>query len=178
MADHDDRDDRERVPVDAELRRCEHCVAVGAEAVERDVAEVEQPRIADDDVQAEREQHVQQRVEADADDIAVVRERRQQRCGDPEREVEHRPRHALELTAHVAGDALAAIAAPFDGSDPFVDADPRRLPLGGIGHGRRVGAAGHQTFCTAARPSTPLGLMTMTTISTANTIASLNVEEM
>ena len=69
--DDDDRDDRERVPVQPELRRGEHRVAVRAEAVEGDVAEVEQPGVADDDVQPEREQHVEQRVEADADDVVV-----------------------------------------------------------------------------------------------------------
>ena len=51
--------------MDAELVRGEQRVDVRAEAEERDVAEVEQARPADDDVQAEREQREDERVEAD-----------------------------------------------------------------------------------------------------------------
>ena len=83
--DDDDRDDEQRVPVQAEMRRGEHRVAERAEAVERDVAEIEQPRVADGDVQPEREQHVEQRVEADADDVPVAREDREKRRSDAER---------------------------------------------------------------------------------------------
>ena len=48
-----------------ELRRREQAQHVGADGVEGDVAEVEQAGVADDDVQAERQQHVEQR---DVDD--------------------------------------------------------------------------------------------------------------
>ena len=46
---------------------------VGADRVERDVAEVEQAGEADDDVEAEREQHVQQREVGDAHPAATKR---------------------------------------------------------------------------------------------------------
>ena len=41
-----------------EVRRREPGGAVGADGEERDVAEIEQPRVADDHVQAERHHHV------------------------------------------------------------------------------------------------------------------------
>ncbi len=157
-----------------ELRRGEHRVPVRAEAVERDVAEVEQAGIADDDVQAEGEQHVEQRVEADADDVAVARQRRQKRGRDAEDEIERRPRDALELR-HEPVPLDAALV----GRDPLVDADLRHLRLVGA---RRDGgdlfAAVHQTFCTAARPSSPLGRTISTTMRIAKTTADSNVDEM
>src|SRR5205807_1864130 len=48
-------------------------VRVRADAEERDVAEVEQARPADDDVETEREEGVVERVEADALVVAVAR---------------------------------------------------------------------------------------------------------
>ena len=71
--------------------RTEHRVDVRAEAEEGDVAEVEQPGAADDDVQPEREQHVDQRVEADPQDVVVAVDERQQRGGDDD-QAEARPR--------------------------------------------------------------------------------------
>jgi hypothetical protein len=49
-----------------ELRRGEQAQHVGTDGVERDVAEIEQTGVTDDDVQAEREQHVEQRDVDDA----------------------------------------------------------------------------------------------------------------
>ena len=61
----DRQDDPER-QVQAEVRRREQRVDVGADGVERDVAEVEQAGEADDDVEAERQQHVEHREVEDA----------------------------------------------------------------------------------------------------------------
>ena len=49
-----------------EVRRAEQRVEVGADREERDVAQVEQARVAHHDVQPEREQHVEQRDVGDA----------------------------------------------------------------------------------------------------------------
>ena len=118
-----DRHDDQRVPVQAELRRREHRVHVRAEAEERDVAEVEQSRVADDDVQAEAEQHVEHRVEADADDVAVGGERGQQRRRDPERGIERRPRRSPDLALEPAEHARQLLVPLLVRRDPVVDAD-------------------------------------------------------
>ena len=54
-------------------------VAVGADAVERDKAEIEQTAPPDDDVQPEREQHVDGDVECDPPHVAAVGDDRNQR---------------------------------------------------------------------------------------------------
>ena len=165
--------------MDAELRRREHRERVGADPVEGDIAEVEEPGEADDDVQPQREQHVEQGVEADADDVLVRRHGRQQSGDDGEGREERRLRDAVELTLKAR-----AFCPAFGRRDPFVDADPRPVELvrdvrnpgdAGLGDQRVVG---HQTFCTAARPSSPLGRAIMTTIRMQNTTASENVVEM
>ena len=61
----DRQDDPER-QVQIEVRAREQRVHVRAYRVERDVAEVEQPGEADDDVEAERQEHVQDREVRDA----------------------------------------------------------------------------------------------------------------
>ena len=179
VADHRDRDDEQRVPVQAEMRRREHRVDVRAEAEERDVAEIQEPGVADDDVQAETEHHVQHRVEADADDVAVAREHRKQRGGDPERCVERRPRRPPDLALDPAEDARQLLVPLLVGRDPVVDADANaRLAL--VGTPRDVGdflSAVHQTFCTAARPRSPLGRMSMTPMRIANTIACWKTDD-
>src|SRR5206468_5473895 len=55
----------------SELLGREEGVGIRAEAEEGDVAEIEQSRPADDDVQPDREQRVDQRVDADAEVVAV-----------------------------------------------------------------------------------------------------------
>ena len=109
--------------MEAELRGREHRVPVCAEAVERDVAEVEQAGVAHGDVQPKREQHVQQRVEADLDDVAVRRHHRDEPGCDCEREIERGWRHAFELALDQAGEPAALHVALLVGRDPFVDAD-------------------------------------------------------
>ncbi len=157
----------------------EHRVDVRAEAEEGDVAEVEKPRVADDDVEAEAEHHVQHRVEADADDVAVAREHRQQRSGDPERCVERRPRRPSDLALDAAEDARQLLVPLLVRRDPVVDADAdARLALVGAPRDvRDLVSAVHQTFCTAARPRSPLGRMSMTPMRIANTIACWKTDD-
>ena len=77
--DHNHGDSRLGLPVVAELRRRQDRVHVGTAAEEGDVAEVEQPRKADDDVQAEREQRVDQREEAIPEQVPFARHQREER---------------------------------------------------------------------------------------------------
>ena len=71
--DYDDQRDRDdRRQVDAVMVRVEQRVGVRAHPVEGDVAEIEQPAPADDDVEPEREQHVEDRVERHPAHIAAV----------------------------------------------------------------------------------------------------------
>src|SRR2546426_325331 len=67
------------LPVDAVVTRREQGIRVGAEAVEGDVAEVEQPREADDDVEAERQDRIEQRVQPVGEQISLVHPERQRR---------------------------------------------------------------------------------------------------
>ena len=58
-------------PVEVELVGAQVRVGVGAEAVEHEVAEIEQPAPADDDVQAEGQHHEEHRVEGDPPPVPV-----------------------------------------------------------------------------------------------------------
>ena len=160
--DHDQRDHDDRGQVDSELLGAEQRVGVRADAVERDVAEVEQAAPADDDVEAEREQHVEHGLERDALDVARAGEDGQQREGRAE---EHEPapprhpQHALLDLAHPPGAPRAALAVA---RDPLVLAD--RGPGGLRGLGGRLGGLAH-TFLIPACPSRPLGRKIMNAIS-------------
>ena len=157
-----------------------HRVEVRSEAVERDVPEIEEPRETDDDAQAEREQHVEQRVEADANDVAVARDERQQRSDECEREVERRPWRAHEFVAEAPGEPLAALTAVVVARDPRIDPDlrdQRPALVRTVGDRRDVVAARHQTFCSVGWPSSPLGRTSITAMRSANTIACWNVDE-
>ena len=92
----------------------------------------------------------------------------------PKREIERGPRHALELELHAPEHARAALAPLVVRRDPLVDADCGR-PSGSVPGD--VAVAVHQTFCTAARPSRPLGRTSITAIRIAKTIACWNVDE-
>jgi hypothetical protein len=105
------------------LRGREPCVAVGADPVERDVAEVEEPGEADSDVQPQREQRVDEGDRPDADDVVVRRHRRDE-GGDPEEEQEECPTgEAVELALHAAGEPAIGLRPLVRAGDPLVDAD-------------------------------------------------------
>ena len=57
--------------MDPELVRVEEGVEIRADPVEADEAEIEQSTPADDDVQAERQQHVEHGLECDETDVAA-----------------------------------------------------------------------------------------------------------
>ena len=61
-------------------------VGVGTDGVEGDVAEVEQPRVADDDVQAEAEQDVDKREGHDVDRAARAKDGNEEGSHDQERQ--------------------------------------------------------------------------------------------
>ena len=77
----DRQDDPER-QVQIEVRAGEQRIGVGADGVERDVAEIEQAGEADDDVQAEREQHVEDGVVGDAHPAGADLRQRERQHGE------------------------------------------------------------------------------------------------
>jgi hypothetical protein len=170
--ERDEGDDPQRRPVDVELGRGEHRVPVGAEAVEGDVAEVEQAGPADGDVEPQREQHVEERVEADAEDVAVARKERKRRRREHEQGEPGRLGQLGDPTLE-RPERAAAVGPPGDPRHPLVAADPRT----GVARLDRVETGVHQTFATAARPNRPLGRRIITAIRITNTIASEKVEE-
>ena len=176
--DHHDHDRHLGGPVDAELLGRENRVGVGAEAVEGDVAEVEQAGVAHDDVEAERQQAEEDGVDRDADDVVRVGHERHER-GQADDDRQARPRrHPVERAderCRPAGPQRRALALA---SHPLVDADP----WAGLGCGRRLGCAGvvrpgHQTFWMSPRPSSPDGRTSRIAIRIEKTKKSWKVDE-
>ena len=125
--DDHDRDREQRREVEVELRRREQRVEVGAEAVERDEAEVEQARPADDDVQSERQQREEDGVDRDADHVLRARDEGEERR-DADRGHEQDPPRAAARRAHRAARAgRRAAGALLGAGDPLVGADLRAL---------------------------------------------------
>ena len=125
--------------MDVELVRAQDRVRVGPEPEERDVAEVEETAPADHDVEAEREQRVQDRVVRDCIDVAAVAEDRHERHRAHESEQLGPPRDPVEhLLRARALDVLRRAR------DPFVLADLRAL----LAHGT-------YTFLMSGRPRMP-----------------------
>ena len=161
--ERDDGDRRLGLPVVVELGRGEDAVAVGAEADEGDVAEVEQPGVPDDDVEAEPHQPVQERVDGVTGHV-LLRHHERKEGGRDDEHAELRDRR--QKLPRPAGDACEPSPAPpalLVRGDPLVDADARRV--GDVGRLREV----HQTLRIAARPRRPLGRSRMTRIRNANT---------
>ena len=142
--------------MNVELARVEPGVDVRAEAVERDVAEVEQPAPADHDVQAEREQHVEQRVERDPADVAAREHERDQRDERDEQAPPEPPGQAHEGVGAWAEEALA-LPPLLGAGDPLVAPDARFRA---------------HTLLMSAFPSSPVGRTIIITIRIANTIRS------
>ena len=130
--DRHERDHEQRRQVDVVLVGAEERVGVRADAEEGDVAEVEQAAPADDDVQPEREQHEDDRVERDPADVAALEADRDQ-ADDPDEERRATPTTArLEALLDRAEHSLAACPALAVPRDPFVATDGgARLTLGG-----------------------------------------------
>ena len=152
----------------AELRRGEDPVEVRAEAEEGDVAEVEEAGEADDDVQAEGEQRVDEREEAVPEDVPLGREVREGGRRDHEDEDARRGRKTLPPPLDRTAEAGVPLAPALDLRDPLVDADPR--PVDRVGRSGSLGSAvRHQAFWITACPKRPLGRMRMTRMSRAKT---------
>ncbi len=163
-----------------ELVRGKQCVAVGAEAIERDVAEVEQTRPADRDVQPDGQDREQQRVDPDLQ-LEVVGGQQRDACSrEPCRQQDHPPGDALEQALGLTQATGRVLAAAGGARDPLVDADARTLRGFGL-RGLLLGAhrlRGVYTFWSGARPSSPCGRRIITTIRSPNTIRFVYVDEM
>jgi hypothetical protein len=122
--------------VDPVVVGVEQRVRVGADAVERDEAEVEQSAPADDDVQPEGEQHVEDGVEADAPHVAAARDHGQEAGGAEEEDEPGPPRNEPQARLD---DPEPRREAPLDvARDPLVVADRRRGDWN-VGAGRIFG---------------------------------------
>src|SRR5207248_6306222 len=157
--DDDDRGRRVGRPVVARVAGGEEAVRVRAEAVEGDVTKVEEAGEADDDVQSEAEQDVQEREDAEARErVAAGEDREEGRRDDEDRETAER-REALPDREDEPAEPGRPLTPALMLRDPLVDADARTV--GGVGALWEVGL-GHQTFLMSARPSRPLGRTRMT----------------
>ena len=122
------------------MARGEEAVRVRAEAVERDVPEVEQAGEADDDVQREAEQDVQEGEDAEAGErVASGEDREEGRRHDEETQAAERREPLPDLRGD-PGEAVGPLAPALDLRHPLVDADAR--PVAGIGALGQVG--GHE----------------------------------
>ena len=166
-----DGDGRLGLPVVAELRRRQDRVHIGAAAEESDVAEVQEAREANDDVQSKREQRIDEREEAVPEQVPLGRHQREERRRQGKDEDAHRHRQAVPLAEDGSPDARVALPLPLDARNPLVDADPRAVRS--IRRSRKMFRAGavrrHQAFCSAALPNRPLGRMRIMRISSAKT---------
>jgi hypothetical protein len=135
--DDDDGDRRRRGPVDAVLLRGELRVEIGAEAEEGDVAEVEEARVADDDVEPKREEEVDEREDPVDEEVAAVHPERERGGESGEEHEACRRRHVVERAAGEPREPRVALASFLDLGHPLVDADARAVS--GVGRRRYVG---------------------------------------
>ena len=127
--DHCDDGRQDRRQVDVELVGGEEGVGVGADPEERDVAEVEQPAPADDDVQPEGEQGEDEDVEADQLVVLVRGQEREQAREDDDAEQLAPARDAADGAVPQPAGAAAAAGPLAARGDPLVDADARLAEL-------------------------------------------------
>jgi len=105
-------------PVQAEMRRCEQRIDVGADGIEGDVAEIEQAGKADHDVEAQRQHDIQQgEIENPQPGVAQsgADDKRQRDQGQRD-EAQTEPRIALPARRHPR--PLHARSATFSPSSP------------------------------------------------------------
>ena len=167
-ADHDDERDRdERRQVDAVVIRAEQRIGVGADAEEGDVAEVEQAAPADDDVEAEREQHVDGDVERHPAHVAAVGHHRHEAEQRDERRQPRPPGDDAETLlerrrgARPRRDGCRRGARPTRRDPPPGSSAPRtstpRARLRAAGSARRRSRRSRHTFRMSALPRMPCG---------------------
>ena len=100
-------------------------IRVGADPVERDEAQVEQATPADDDVEPEREQHVDGDVECDPPDVTVVGDDGNEARRGHEQRQPGPPRDSAQPVLDRAEGAAALGAIVAVPGDPLVAADGR-----------------------------------------------------
>ena len=127
------RQDQPEGDVEPELRRGQERVGVGPDGVERHVPQVEEPRVADDDVQPEGQQDVDAGLVEDPEHVPLARLE--------EGERHHRADHGHDLAEverqrgeHQEQDDLLRQAPPRDGAERHahrpVERGHRRRPAG------------------------------------------------
>ena len=97
-------------------------VEVRTEAEERRIAEIEQAGVADDDVEPQAEQDVDQREDAVGEEVTAAHPERQ-RGGEADEEGQVDGGGRGRPAAGEPDDALAALDTPLMLRDPVVDAD-------------------------------------------------------
>ena len=167
-----DRDRDLRLQVMAGVAARHDPVEVRAESEERDIAEIEQAGEPDDDVQSERKERVNDGDQPVAEEVALVRDERE----DRERpEQEYQPSRwwdSLPAPADEAGEAPLGLATLVDVRDPFVHADARLVDnTRSRRHAAPEAWADHspQTFWITGEPRRPLGRTRNIAIRSANT---------
>src|SRR5206468_7894740 len=114
-------------------------ISVCTDAEVGDIAEVEQAREADDDVEPEPEGRVEEREQAVHEEIALVEPERQSRRERYEKEQLDRIRRGVPPSRRRPEKAALSGLAALSLGNPRVDADPRLLRLvgrlrnGGVG---------------------------------------------
>ena len=148
--------------VRADLAGGHQGVPVGAAAEERDVAEVEQPGPAHHDVQADREQGDDQRVDPDLElELAEPEEGQQGRGRGGGRELGPPACRSLARSSEPSQDGRYYAGAP-------AGRPTRRTRPAGRPEAANRGSRAH-TFWSWAWPSSPLGRTSMTAMSSRNT---------
>src|SRR5204863_10091334 len=146
----------QRRPVDSVVRRRDERITVCTDAEVGDIAEVEQAREADDDVEPEPEGRVEEREQAVHEEIALVEPERQSRREGYEKEQLDRIRRGVPPSRCRPEEASLSSLATLRLGNPRVDANPRlvrRIARPGKGG---VGIVAH-TFWIAREPSSPVG---------------------
>src|SRR6266508_2956973 len=111
-------------------------IEIRSESEEGDVPEIEQPRIADDDVEAEPEQRVEQREDAVAEEVTAVHPERERRRDSDEEGKAGRRGHSRAETPSQPGEAGGPLSALLGSRDPLVDADARAVAR--VGRRRKI----------------------------------------
>src|SRR4051794_29164189 len=142
-------------------------VQVRAEAEEGDITEIEQAGEPDDDVQSKRKQRVDDGNQPVAEEIALVRNEREDHEGTDEDGKSCNSRQPLPCAGNEARDTGARFPALLDVCDPLVDADAR--PIAGVGRLWSFSRHTAQTFWITGDPRRPLGRTRNMAINSANT---------
>ena len=134
----------------------EQAVRVRPDPEEGDVAEVEEPRVTDDDVQPQPQQDVEQREDPVGEEVAAVHPERERPREQGEDGQLCRPGHVRQPPAQQPREPLALLEPLLVLGDPVVVAYAR------LGH----------TFFSSGVPSSPCGRTSRTKMRMPNTTSS------